>query len=132
MAQESKKPVHAKPSIYAYYFHAIKEIGITYGYNIVLHGSLNRDLDLVAIAWKEKLGNVDEMIDKIAEIIGGVVMMQCRSVNNLDGVRFQTTHHGRKQYVININRDMNYRFNGMDTVITEHPEPQFYIDISVV
>ena len=45
------KPIHAKPSLFAFYFEVIKEIGLKYGYNIVLHGSMNRDLDLIAIPW---------------------------------------------------------------------------------
>ena len=45
------KPLHAKPNIYAYYFEALKAIAKEYGYNLVVHGSMNRDLDLIAIPW---------------------------------------------------------------------------------
>lgn len=47
--KESIKPIHAKPSLFSFYFEIIKEIGLKHGYNIVLHGSMNRDLDLIAI-----------------------------------------------------------------------------------
>ena len=48
------KPTHAKPSYYAIMFEPLKKIAIKYGYNLVLHGSLNRDMDLIAIPWIEK------------------------------------------------------------------------------
>ena len=126
------KPIHAKPSLYAFYFEIIKEIGLKYGYNIVLHGSMNRDLDLIGIPWQEVILDVDEMIDEIAKLIGGEVMMQCRSVENVDGVRFQTTHHGRKQYVINIHRDFNFHHNAMTIKKLDYKDPQYYLDISII
>ena len=74
LASVIRKPVHAKPSLYSFYFELIKEIGLKYGYNIVLHGSMNRDLDLIAIPWQEVLGNVVSMVDEIADTIGGVIL----------------------------------------------------------
>lgn len=127
-----QKPIHAKPSLYAFYFDMIKEIGHWYGWNIVLHGSMNRDLDLIAIPWQDKIGDIDVMIDKIAEAIGGNVMMQDRSVNDEIGVRFTQKPHNRIVYVININRDFKTKFNGMKTVVEDYADPQFYLDISVI
>jgi hypothetical protein len=57
------KPTHAKPSLYAYYFMALKDIAKEYGYNLVVHGSLNRDLDLIAIPWVDDPGSEVEMIN---------------------------------------------------------------------
>ena len=59
---ELQKPVHVKPSYYAIMFQPLKEIALRYGYNLVLHGSLNRDMDLIAIPWEDNLGNVEKMI----------------------------------------------------------------------
>jgi len=127
-----QKPIHAKPSLYAFYFELIKEIGLRYGYNIVLHGSMNRDLDLIAIPWVETIGDKDKMIDEIASVIGGYVLMQNRSVNNLVGDRYSIHHHGRIIYVININRDFEMKLNGLVSKVKEYCDPQFYIDISVI
>lgn len=128
----SEKPIHAKPSLYACYFDILKQIGLKYGYNIVLHGSLNRDLDLIAIPWVSDIGDQDEMIDEMIGVMGGHIMMTNRTVDNPDGYRYNTTHHGRMQYVININRDIAFKFNGIRTEIVEYPDPQYYIDISVI
>lgn len=127
-----EKPIHAKPSLYAYYFELIKAIGKKYGYNIVLHGSMNRDLDLVAIPWQELLGDKDQMIDEICEVLGGTLLMKERSVDNLDGQRFTTTHHGRMLYIVNINRDIAHIYDGIKSTIKAHNDPQYYLDISVL
>ena len=74
------KPIHAKPSLYAFYFDIIKNIGLNYGYNIVLHGSLNRDLDIIAIPWIDDIGDLDSMIDEITNTIGGSIMYFNRSI----------------------------------------------------
>jgi hypothetical protein len=126
------KPIHAKPSLYSFYFTVIKEIGLKYGYNIVLHGSMNRDLDLIAIPWEETIGDKEQMINDISEAIGGNILMQNRSVNNIDGDRFGTKPHGRITYIINLNRDFEMKFNGLVSKIKEYADPQYYIDISVI
>jgi len=126
------KPIHAKPSLYSFYFEVIKEIGLKYGYNIVLHGSLNRDLDLIAIPWEETIGDKDEMVDEITNIIGGNLLMQNRSVNNVEGDRFGLRPHGRITYIININRDIEFKFDGLVSKIKEYADPQYYIDLSII
>jgi hypothetical protein len=126
------KPIHAKPSLYSFYFEVIKEIGLKYGYNIVLHGSMCRDLDLIAIPWGETIGDKESMIDNISEAIGGSILMQNRSVNNIEGDRYGIKPHGRIVYIINLNRDFEMKFNGLVSKIKEYADPQYYIDLSVM
>jgi hypothetical protein len=116
------KPVHAKPSLYAHYFMIMKEIGLKYGYNIVVHGSMNRDLDIIAIPWIKDIGNHVDMIEEFRKEMKGVY--------NADNGK--VTHHGRMQYVINLNRG-GYQFeNDNHEEFTYTPDPQYYIDISVM
>lgn len=126
------KIIHAKPSLYAFYFSIIKEIGLKYGYNIVVHGSMNRDLDLIAIPWIENIGDIDLMIDEIAIIIGGTLLLQNKSIDNVNGDRFSIKPHGRIVYIININRDFEMKYNGIVSEIKDYSDPQYYIDISVL
>ncbi len=123
-----KKPTHAKPSLYAFYFELIKEIGESYGYNIVLHGSMNRDLDLIAIPWHEVIGDKMEMLTKICEAIGGFILNQ--DPENFQ--KFKDKHHGRESHIININRDIKSKFNGLVHEFVYHEDPQYYIDISII
>ena len=125
------KPIHAKPSLYSFYFEVIKAIGLKYGYNIVLHGSMNRDLDLIAIPWEETIGDKEKMVDEIVSVIGGVLSMQNRSVDNPIGTRFGLKPNGRIVYIININRDIEYKYN-IISEINDYADPQYYIDLSVM
>jgi len=123
-----EKPIHARPSLYAFYFEGIKEIGLRYGYNIVLHGSMNRDLDLIAIPWQEELSDKFEMLNEIAEAIGGYVLNEDEENRNL----FRKKYHGRECYIININRSIKSKFQGMITEFIDEGDPQYYIDISIL
>lgn len=119
----NSKPLHVKPSLYAHYFEILKPIAYEYGYNLVLHGSLNRDLDLIAIPWQEVLKPHEQMVAEMADAIGGYIMLQNGGIN-------QATHHGRLWYVVNINRG-----EYVPPFAREKPyegDKQYYLDISVI
>jgi hypothetical protein len=130
-----QKPIHVKPSFYAYVFEEAKEVALKYGYNLVLHGSLNRDLDMIAVPWNAELGSHEEMIEELITVVGGSLMYgngvdrhrakDTKHEGHEDFPKGQTTHHGRIQYVINLNREGFYR-NG------EHQHHQYYLDISII
>lgn len=132
---EDKKPIHAKPSLYAFYFEVLKEIALKYGYNLVLHGSMKRDLDLVAIPWQENIGSHDEMIEEFITHLGGDLQyangvprsLALKYNEKIDSswLKYNITHHGRMHYIININRECK-------TVDNVRVDPQYYIDISII
>lgn len=126
------KPIHAKPSIYSFYFEVIKEIGLKYGYNIVLHGSMNRDLDLIAIPWEETIGDKEQMVDEITTALGGELLDNSRHSDGQKGIRYGLKPHGRIVYVININRVFEMKCDGFIYKIKEYSDPQYYIDLSVM
>ncbi len=125
---ENKKPIHARPSVYAFFFEVIKEIGLKYGYNVVLHGSMNRDLDLIAIPWQAVIGDKVVMLNEIAECLGGDILIE----SDEDRKLFRNKYHGRECWVVNINRTIKAKYGGMVTEIIKHQDPQYYIDISVL
>ncbi len=114
------KPIHVKPSYYAIMFEPLKRISMNYGYNLVLHGSLNRDMDLIAIPWNEELGSVDDMLNEFCNYICGKINYELSS----------DAPHGRKWYVIDIYRGGYFEGNGIKN-IKFIKDPQFYLDISV-
>jgi hypothetical protein len=118
------KPTHAKPSLYAFYFEQLKDIAYRYGYNLVLHGSMNRDLDLVAIPWQQQIGDHDRMIEDFAVFLGGSIMQA-------DYESKYCFPHGRMSYVIDINRGGYTPADNEDGYIYT-PDPQYYLDISVI
>lgn len=115
------KQIHVKPSFYAYNFEPLKQIALKYGYNLVMHGSLNRDFDLVAIPWAEELiGSVPEMIKEMCEYIGGWIIEEGEESFEA----FRKRKHGRVVYLININRSC-------EKIGGDWVDPQYYLDISV-
>lgn len=116
------KPTHAKPQLYAYYFLQLKEIAKDYGYNLVVHGSMNRDLDLIAIPWVDEPRPELELIHALHKFITGYEShpnhwKQIYMYSELPG--------GRHSYVINVNRRQT------DNEGNYQEDPQYYIDISV-
>jgi hypothetical protein len=127
---KEQKPIQAKPSLYAHFFYDLKELALKYGYNLVLHGSLHRDLDLIAIPWSEDIGSHEEMIEEFVSVLGGDLMYangveRKHAPVDTDWDKYKTTHHGRMQYVINLNR------SGKDKA-GNWVDHQYYLDISVV
>jgi hypothetical protein len=111
---QSKK-IHVKPALYAFIYEELKVIAQSYGYNLVLHGSMARDLDLIAIPWVAELGDVNAMVIEFAEHIGGHIMDQTHEQK-------YCFPHGRYSYVININRGRDDELN----------DQQYYLDLSII
>jgi len=114
------KPIKAKPGLYAMYFLHLKQIAEHYGYNLVIHGSLDRDLDLVAIPWVDNPRPEQDMIKDFQMHLTG------RNVLRPSGnVQFTVLPGNRHSYVINLNRgDKKGEW-------VRFEDEQYYIDISV-
>lgn len=109
------KPTKVKPAFYALCYYELKEIAARCGYNLVLHGSLSRDMDLIAIPWVEAVTHVDTMIKLLADYLGGSIMEQSEKSKHC-------FPHGRMSYIINLNRTRDKDGN----------DKQYYLDISVM
>lgn len=114
-----RKPTHVKPLFYANCYLQLKDIALQYGYNLVVHGSLNRDFDLIAIPWEQEVKPYTDMLNEFVEYLGGHIMPENDAYRRV----FAETHHGRMRYVINLNR------GGKET---NYEDPQWYLDISIM
>lgn len=115
----SVKPIKAKPHFYAHCFQGLIEIAKAKGYNLLLHGSMNRDLDLVAVPWIDDPATHIELLDSFCEFLG--VPLQ-RDPDDKPAYLYSVLGGGRHSYVINLNR--GGRFNG-------YIDEQYYLDISI-
>ena len=113
------KPIHVKPSFYAFCFEQIKDYARDRGWNLVLHGSMNTDLDLILLPWHPcaNMSNVTDMVRHFAEMIGGHVQLQQNSKHD-KLMEYNETVFDRRWYTININRG------------GESDDPKYYLDIS--
>lgn len=110
------KTIKAKPNYYAAVFEPMKKIAYEFGYNLVIHGSMDRDMDLILIPWEEVVKPTDNLIDALVAYTGGELLLHGKKQN-----RYSIIGGTRKSYVINLYR--GHVFSDKD--------PQYYIDISV-
>lgn len=112
------KPIKAKPQFYANCFEQLKTIAQLFGYNLVIHGSMDRDMDLIAIPWAYQIKPAEDMVNAMVEYLGGHIMEESETARET----FTKNHHGRRNFVINLNRGGKQ---------TNYEDPQWYIDLSI-
>lgn len=105
-----------KPQIYAFLFPIIQEKSKELGYNAVIHGSLNRDMDVILIPWTDTPVENLKIIQEIDLLITGTYK------SSKEQYLFSTLPGGRASYIININR--GGAFNN-------YVDEKYYIDISI-
>lgn len=114
------KPPKFKPALYAYIYQELQAVVYKMGYNLVIHGSLNRDCDMILIPWAEKVGGELTTLKLMAETIGGDLM---KHTNDPKNPYRSYLYQGRKSYVINLRRG--------ETIKGVWVDHQYYLDISV-
>lgn len=60
--------------IYAQLLPTIRAAGKRMGYAIAIHGSMRRDLDLLAVPWVEDAASPQELVDFVAKEVSGFVI----------------------------------------------------------
>ena len=111
-----EKKIHVKPTFYAHTYMLMKAISEAYGYNLLLNGSMNRDLDLVAVPWAENPKDEMELIKALDLFVSG------SHFERKEDYLFKVLPGGRKTYVINLNR--GGAWNGFR-------DKEYYLDISI-
>ena len=111
---------HIRPGLYAMYYHYLKDIATHYGYNLLINGSMNRDLDLVAVPWVDNPQPEQNMIQEFEMYLTGM-----KVVDTKRKTPFTVLPGGRKAYTINLNRgDKNGEW-------VRFEDEEYYLDISV-
>lgn len=114
-----KKPIKAIPGLYALFFEYLKLIAKDYGYNLVLHGSMSRDLDLIAIPWVDNPRPELKMIQEFDKYLRG------RFFLSKEGYEFSILPGNRHNYVIQLNRgDRKGEWMRFE-------DQEYYLDISI-
>lgn len=85
-----------RPATYGIYYGIIKEIAEDHGYALTLHGSFNRDMDVVAIPWIENPKPVMDMLEEIRLRVGFL----SKSTNDKPYNSMEEKPHGRIAYQI--------------------------------
>lgn len=110
------KPIKAKPHFYAVCLEGLQQISKDLGYNLIIHGSMNRDMDLVAVPWVNLPSSHIDLLHAFCEYLG------VEKHNDIKYYLYSLLPGGRHSYVINLNRGGKY--NG-------YLDAEYYIDISI-
>jgi hypothetical protein len=70
------------------------------GYALGLHGSMSRDLDLIAAPWTEDAVSADQLVSALVESAGGFI------TNDLLTINPEFRPHGRMAYAIQLGRGL--------------------------
>lgn len=114
----TEKPTHVKPAFYSFVYEDLKVIAKEHGYNLLLHGSMNRDLDLVAIPWVNKPKPHIDFLFAVSEYLGTPKPFD---QNDKPYYMHSVLPGGRDSYVVEMNR--GGRWNN-------YIDKQWYLDIS--
>lgn len=113
----SEKPTDPKAAMFAWMIPQIAQVARVYGYAIGVHGSMNRDLDLIAVPWTEGAAPAETLVEAIRESVDGFIRNDPPTEGNQyygDTCNPGDKPHGRKAWSI--------YFSGR----------RFYIDLSVM
>lgn len=116
------KKQHVKPNLYTYMMEALKEIARKHGYNLLVHGSLNRDLDLIAVPWTNNPKPEIDLIKALDFYLTGKTRTSATG-NDSKAYMFEKLPGGRSNYVIEMARHGEWNNYEKDM--------QYYLDISV-
>lgn len=79
---------------YAWMIPYVTRISRRHGYAIGVHGSMGRDLDLIAVPWVEDANDPGDLLAEICSVLQGSLVPES------DGVFHWNKPHGRKTYNI--------------------------------
>jgi hypothetical protein len=113
----SEKPTETRAAAFAWMVPHVAQVARRYGYAIGLHGSMARDLDLIAVPWVKEAAPAETLVEAVRDAVGGDI----RNDPPTDANRYHETTrnparkpHGRRAWSI--------YFSGH----------RFYIDLSVM
>lgn len=79
------------PVTYAALYPSLVAVGREHGYAVALHGSLRKDMDVIAIPWTEEASSAEDLVDAVVESTKGSVLGDVTAMP-----------HGRLVWTINL------------------------------
>lgn len=113
----SDKPTDCRAAMFAWMIPHLTATARIYGYALGVHGSMARDLDLIAVPWIDSAAPAETLVEALRDAVGGYIRNDPQtSANqyNLDTKNPSDKPHGRRAWSI--------YFSGR----------RFYIDLSVM
>lgn len=61
------------PALYSHRLAEIQQAAHECGYAVAIHGSMKRDLDVIAVPWRAEAARADRLVDHLCEALGCTV-----------------------------------------------------------
>lgn len=117
MTYLTEKPTDVKAAAFAWMIPHLTQVARVYGCAIGLHGSMNRDLDLIVVPWTDSAAPAETLVEAIRDAVDGDIRNDPRTEENRYDATTRNPNekpHGRRAWTI--------YFSGR----------RFYIDLSVM
>ncbi len=99
MKDKTEVVTNGKAVFYAVLFPSFRAAAIDCGYALALHGSMARDMDLIAVPWTDDAKPVSTLIEKLSDCIGETVWKEYHFKEPTQ------MPHGRKSFTLSIMGD---------------------------
>lgn len=101
-------PVKARAAAYVALYPMLLQIAQDHGYALTVHGSLHRDLDLVAIPWIEEASEPIDLIKAFKEAIKAVTIHEEQDEKWYPDCQPKEKPHGRIAYSLHVTNSGMY------------------------
>lgn len=88
-----------RPIAYVCHLPRITAKAREFGYAIAVHGSLQRDMDLIAVPWSQAATDEEELLKAICETVGGFRLEHQTGADKPHGRRAWTIHLGAGLFI---------------------------------
>lgn len=97
-ATEDFKPKPLKGPMYAMLYPFMADRAHECGYALALHGTLARDLGLVAVPWTDKATSAEDLVENLIKYLDDTVMLFDQDRNGQEGLK----PHGRRCWSLHL------------------------------
>jgi hypothetical protein len=116
MKDKSEVRTEGKAVFYAVLYNKFRAAALECGYALALHGSMARDMDLLAVPWVEDAKKPDELAAAISDCIDGTVWKDHHLMDRSE------KPHGRLAYTISIMGDFQIDLSVTTATKLDHYE----------
>lgn len=99
MKDKSEVNTEGRAVFYAVLYNEFRKAALECGYSLALHGSMARDMDMIAVPWVDEAKTPDELVAAISNCIDGTVWKEHHLLDRHE------KPHGRMSYTISIMGD---------------------------
>lgn len=107
MKDRSEVRVEGRPVFYAVLYESMRKAALDLGYALALHGSMQSDMDLMAMPWTEDARPIEDLVSAINDCVGKTVWYESNLTNRTE------KPHGRIVYTLSIMGDYYIDFSIM-------------------